>query len=877
MSKTKKKILDFATVNKIKLENVKEFTESIFSKQYENALISVKDIINNNGNITSESKEKIDPEICNVVPFLGGRGTGKTSAMFSFYVFLKNYAKDNDKQQNEFSFGSDVHFLTLDPIYASMLGNNEGVLEAVLASMWNYYSRKVEEAGRWSDEIGDESEELSKEFADLKNSYQVYLQMSKQINLSTTKQLHDLSSSMNFRSIFQKFVKKFLKIFSGEAKNYLVIAIDDIDMAGKNSFHILEQLHLFLCVPNIIILLTADMARLQQICGNYFLETYAFYENKGFMDGEDYVSIQQDDLMRMRDEFVSDYLGKIIASNLRVNMPDWYMLSSPHNSQRNGKDLIIKDEIIKNLLQYNMEFDGYGEEHHFLEESSLRGNVNLLKKLTSWHDNGNEQDSEIQEKLIQNKKEYFHDWMIHNIQENLIRKIESLSLQRKAEMVFKLPEKDVNKYLIHVIGQEIETKDLNPNNKRAKEYLSDSAKVNYRLSEVLYGCSILEEIDYNYKAFVNFVLAYYTVMFPNKKLNEKSIWGNWTFDMVDNLERHLSLQNKERYFAGIEMSNLKLEINVKKDEIEDITQKIKFDVRRKKNGDENIIANSKMKLKKILTDLLNRNKEDIIAFQTILSLFDVSSNKFHLDEGNFFEFKFEEIYESTAEAKIQSSSHETTSENQGEEDNKDKTEEAEHKTSKILEYKIVISPLKSIFAEFNFDYPLIETEETEKLYKTFRTQLIEGLPEQIIEIVKKSMNKQFDIKKEEYQNFEDNTKIFFMTELISVWKQTRKEKCQNRIPIENVQMIYNIGTVLKDKHISFEKEFIYNILRGMYSTVSDELKERDNYFKELGIEDKNYEEAFSEYPIIKIFMNEHKYGASLQKILASIFMPSKPK
>ena len=93
MSKTKKKILDFATVNKIKLENVKEFTESIFSKQYENALISVKDIINNNGNITSESKEKIDPEICNVVPFLGGRGTGKTSAMFSFYVFLKNASK----------------------------------------------------------------------------------------------------------------------------------------------------------------------------------------------------------------------------------------------------------------------------------------------------------------------------------------------------------------------------------------------------------------------------------------------------------------------------------------------------------------------------------------------------------------------------------------------------------------------------------------------------------------------------------------------------------------------------------------------------------------------------------------------------------------
>lgn len=171
------------------------------------------------------------------------------------------------------------------------------------------------------------------------------------------------------------------------------------------------------------------------------------------------------------------------------------------------------------------------------------------------------------------------------------------------------------------------------------------------------------------------------------------------------------------------------------------------------------------------------------------------------------------------------------------------------------------------------------------------------MPKQIIEIVKKSINKQIDIKEEEIPNYiynakklihsyennakelipnyENDVKELFLIEKIKKWKAKRRQKkqCQNRIPIENVQMVYNIGNILKDKHVFFEKEFFNRILKEIYITIKNELKKRDNYLKELGIKNKNYEEIFFEYPIIRIFLDD-MYGDALQKILSSIFMPS---
>ena len=44
--------------------------------------------------------------------------------------------------------------------------------------------------------------------------------------------------------------------------NYMVITLDDLDVATENVYMIMEQIRLFLNLPNVIVLVSADIGRL---------------------------------------------------------------------------------------------------------------------------------------------------------------------------------------------------------------------------------------------------------------------------------------------------------------------------------------------------------------------------------------------------------------------------------------------------------------------------------------------------------------------------------------------------------------------------------------------------------------------------------------
>lgn len=80
--------------NRIKLETIGEFEESIFADVYRRASNDVENILEDNKRVEQLHKDVRqfdEAEYCNnIVPFLGERGMGKSSAMLSFAYFLKN-------------------------------------------------------------------------------------------------------------------------------------------------------------------------------------------------------------------------------------------------------------------------------------------------------------------------------------------------------------------------------------------------------------------------------------------------------------------------------------------------------------------------------------------------------------------------------------------------------------------------------------------------------------------------------------------------------------------------------------------------------------------------------------------------------------------
>ena len=54
--------------------------------------------------------------------------------------------------------------------------------------------------------------------------------------------------------------------------HYVVIAIDDIDLNIQHSFSMLEKIHRYCTVPNVIVLLALDIQQMLSIVTRHFYE-----------------------------------------------------------------------------------------------------------------------------------------------------------------------------------------------------------------------------------------------------------------------------------------------------------------------------------------------------------------------------------------------------------------------------------------------------------------------------------------------------------------------------------------------------------------------------------------------------------------------------
>ncbi len=406
------KNLSVQYANKIKFEGVEEFSSSIFSSIYQTVHSLTKEIISVNNNGKSDKEKQMDifcneNQEYNIISFLGERGMGKSSVMLSFAYYLKNYRA---VKSDEFYFEemNNIDFYVLPKIDASMIMESESFFDFILAKMWDAFSEKTKD-------FTTEECFLSRtkiKFSKVRQSYADYGENSNEkLRNSQLTELHELSRTLNLKNGFSDLVQSFLNCMKKKSGDnlFLVILIDDVDMATHNLYNNLEQMRLFLMIPQVIILMTADMERL-------LLGVKAELSKQLLCN----INVIERD-KRILSEYAEKYLAKVLPRNMRIYMPslngiDGVKLTLDYkeyienifyretDNKTNKKEEALKeifDEkryVLVVLAKYMNILMYPGEYSYSIKTKSLRNVVNYINEL---------------DKIIRKKDNYnlIHQWV----------------------------------------------------------------------------------------------------------------------------------------------------------------------------------------------------------------------------------------------------------------------------------------------------------------------------------------------------------------------------------------------------------------------------------------------------------------------------------
>lgn len=419
MSKQKLIKLERLLSNGVVHEEYQEFENSIFSLLYSRAAKQIEKIVFNNKLWVEngKSQKNTDFERSNVISFVGKRGTGKTSAMLSLKDELEEYTKANKYSVGQsFDFFKEpymenVKFYTLDCIDVSVLEESENVFILVLANMFSKIQKRTQGENQKIKEYDNRL--VFQKFGKIYEDY-ISINSSEQSmeGFSAYERLRNAASSQRIRENFAELVKIYLNMLDSgmmnsfrSEQNYLVIALDDIDIARRKkgngtdnwgTYKIMNVIYKYLTVPGVIVLTSYDNISLQERCISFFKDEKD--GNPGY------------------EEAAFQYIEKIFPIYSRLYMPplrrkeflneDEIKISITNEEKKFFEGLNISESILRIqkfifLLLYSKTevcFDCDETNKHFFEPDTLRtlyNIVELLNKLETYdHTFSNEDDIE---------------------------------------------------------------------------------------------------------------------------------------------------------------------------------------------------------------------------------------------------------------------------------------------------------------------------------------------------------------------------------------------------------------------------------------------------------------------------------------------------
>ncbi len=311
-------------------EENKEENGSIFTYVYQQAWKTIGQIIQDNEKVEKRNAKmqhhSFDPlirtEVQNVIAFTGRRGTGKTSAMVSMAAALHNGGDSIPVDIPELNEGNNIHladynFYVLPCIEAGLLSNDE-FFNAVVSQMVMMLEEKENQQKNLDQFMG---QRISRVKQLLCNLFIVSDAVENDYSNSNYPALMEIAEKHRTRRNFYKTVKEYLDLLNRlstnydnyysrakkENKSYLVVMVDDIDVAADKSYDILQKIFQYLMIPNVIVLTTFHMDTLVHILENSTTEVTKYIEKRVFVNRYS----------------ITEFLRKIIPVDRRIVMPSW--------------------------------------------------------------------------------------------------------------------------------------------------------------------------------------------------------------------------------------------------------------------------------------------------------------------------------------------------------------------------------------------------------------------------------------------------------------------------------------------------------------------------------------------------------------------------
>lgn len=280
--------------------NNDNYGSSILSIQINEAITLVKRILKENTTVKEkENKNGIFQNVYGnqIISFIGDRGTGKTSCMYSVMNIISKSPNSEYKK-------IDV-LKTIDP---SFFDDNHNILELIIGNIYSKYELYRESINGISAKDYDKLGKLRRLFQEVKNDLR-FLENTSFSEDSEIEDLIGLSAGLSLSEVIRKLVKAYLDCIG---KEFLIISIDDMDLNTSHAYEMAEQVRKYLIFPEVIVFISCNIEQLSDAIKQTNINGYRMLMDKGLMTA--------DDITKMTEA----YLTKLLPIGNRIFMPTIY-------------------------------------------------------------------------------------------------------------------------------------------------------------------------------------------------------------------------------------------------------------------------------------------------------------------------------------------------------------------------------------------------------------------------------------------------------------------------------------------------------------------------------------------------------------------------
>ncbi|MCI8949001.1 MAG: hypothetical protein HFG49_03030 [Lachnospiraceae bacterium] len=554
------------------IEKSDEFETSAFSAVYRKTKLLLNEMITG-----KDRKKTLQGDINNIISFEGRRGTGKTSVMLSVHKALENYEKNSVWDLDESD--GNVSFVTLNYIDASLLENEESIIELILANMFSKLL-EYDRNGGFQNQNEYGSKEVYRLFEKVFSSFTALnSQTGKYREISPLRVLNELSSSQLLGENIKELVDQYLEYMDrsrGDRRRknrFLVISVDDIDMnlnTGKGRsesvYEVLENLHRYFMIPNVILMLTYDYSDLCIGCEKHFYQIYPKkWEPKTEVNRQYVRTITVEYLKKVVPIYSRVYMPSLRKKDysddnitkIRMNIEEIQRDLKPFKaalcrSRKNETvDLTVKKfSFLMKASVSDLYYDALGGKKHFAEPTSLREMVQsyrFYRYLLNLLENG--QSEEDRDPIV--FKELLDDLYFRFATERLNRN-ELTVFKRYLDVTIERRSQDILSDLEEIFNEKQKGKnpleaasDFDDTSLSSITCIGDK-KSSYSYGELLFGLYQASKNGWFSKEFIWCILNSYTIMLT--KLYRK-------MQKTNNQSEEKKLRNKFAQIIGASVSS----------------------------------------------------------------------------------------------------------------------------------------------------------------------------------------------------------------------------------------------------------------------------------------------------------------------------------